>query len=191
MELNNVSNSSLVSHFHARLLPKEHEGMSEIALRSPSIWAGVSGHARTSFTRRARACTRCSATCDHLDTNRVAHPTVGELSLNNVIHFLQRLPHTPSITSHSRTSPAISRSELVKVPLGISKVFMLLFMSGGHSHQNTVGVHADSSPKMTPPIPCPKAFIIPTKSGHPNTSSQHQVGSFVDSRGRVWQPSIA
>ncbi len=43
----------------------------------------------------------------------------------------------------------------------------------------------------TPPTPWLEASTIPTKSGQPDTSSLHRVGSFVDSRRSVRQPLIA
>ncbi len=143
------------------------------------------------FNRSARAWIRCSATKDRLEARRVTHPMVGKLSLNSVRRFSRRGPHTSSIASHSMRSPANSRSEFVMVPLGFLRDTTLVLIVFGHCHWKTIGVHADSSPKITPPTPWLDASTIPTKSGNPHISSQQLVGSFVDSRRRDRHPSIA
>ncbi len=144
------------------LLPKDQDGMPEIAFRLPLMCIGVSGHACWVFSWSARACIRFSAIIDLLDASRVTHPTVGKLLLNSVKRFLQRSLHTPSITSHSMSRPAISRSEFDIFPFGFCDILMLFLMSLGHSQWNTVGVHADVSPNITPPTPCPDASTMPT-----------------------------
>jgi hypothetical protein len=103
--------------------------------------------------------------------------------------FSQRVPHTPSITSHSKRSPAISKSEFDIVPTGLRRVLMFAVTSSDHCHRNTVGVHDLSSPIITPPMPWPDASTIPTQSGQLHVSSQHVVGSRVDSRRSVRHPS--
>ncbi len=162
MELKSVSKSSSGLHVHFGLLPKDRDSTSDIAFRLPSMCIGVSGHACWVFNRRARACIRFSATDDFFDASRVTHPIVGKLSLNNVTRFLRRLLHTPSITSHSISRPAISRSEFDIFPFGFCTVFISFLISVGHSYRNTVGVHADVSPNTTPPTPCPDALTMPT-----------------------------
>ena len=117
----------------------------------------MNGHAFCCFARRARAWTRCSATMDLFDASLVAHPMVGVLSLNNVSRLFSRGPQTASMASHRRTSPAISKSEFDMRPSGFSNVFMSLATSGGHCQRNTVGVHGDNSPIITPPAPCLEA----------------------------------
>jgi hypothetical protein len=113
------------------------------------------------------------------------------LSLNSVILFSRRDPHTSSIANQSSSSPAISKSEFVMVPCGFSNLIMSERMSLGHCHQNIVGVHPKSLPKITPPMPWLDASTIPMKSGHPHVSSQHLVGSCVDSLRSVRHPVIA
>jgi hypothetical protein len=134
---------------------------------------------------------RCLAIKDCFKARHVTHPMVGELSLNNVIRFSLRGPHSSSIASHSRSSPANSRSEFVMVPFKFLSNTTLVLIVSGHCHRKTVGVHAKSSPKITPPMPWLDASTIPTKSGQPQISSQHLVGSRVDSGRRDLHPSIA
>ncbi len=159
--MNKVSKSASDVHVHAGLLPNERDGMSAILLRIPLICIGVNGHVCIVFRCRARAWTSCSATRDRFDASRATQLTVGKLLLKRVTCFSQRLRQTPSITSHSITSPAISKLELVSLPVGLIREMMLCLMSSSHSHQNTMGVHAEISPSTTPPVPCPDASTIP------------------------------
>jgi hypothetical protein len=152
---------------------------------------GISGQACWILSCRARAWTRCSATRDRLEARCVTKPIVGELSLNTAIHFSRSGPHTSSIANQSNRRPAISRSEFVIVLFGFSNFFICDRTSLGHCHLNTVGVHPENSPKITPPMPWLDASTIPMKSGHPQVSSRHLVRSHVDSRSSVWHPSIA
>jgi hypothetical protein len=69
--------------------------------------------------------TRCSATRDRLEARRVTYPIEGELSLNSVIRFSRRGPHTSSIANQSSSSPAISKSEFVMVPCEFLNVIIL------------------------------------------------------------------
>jgi hypothetical protein len=140
---------------------------------------------------KAKALTRFSATRDHLEARRATQPIEGEFSPKSAIHFSRSGPHTPSIASQSNKRPAISRSEFVIVPVGLSNKTTCDRMSSGHCQQNSIGVHAESSPKITPPTPWLDASTIPIKSGHPHVSSRHQVGSHVDSQRSVRHLSIA
>jgi hypothetical protein len=158
--LNNVSNSASDVQVHVELLPKEHDGMSAILLRTPSMCNGVNGQVCIVFSHRAKAWTSGSATRDRLDASLVTQLMVGKLSLSKVTRFSRRLSQ-PSITNHSITSPAISKSELVSLPVGLFRDMMSCFMSSGHSQQNTTGVHVEISPSTTPPAPCPDASTIP------------------------------
>ena len=65
--------------------------------------------------------------------------TEGELSLKSDTFFLLRLGQTDSITSHNIRRPAISRSEMDRVPDRFATVLRLAVMSGGHSPLKTVG----------------------------------------------------
>jgi hypothetical protein len=71
------------------------------------------GHVLLSFSWSASALMRCAETIDPLVAMRQTHPTVGELSLNNATLFSLRDLHTDSMTSHTRSNPAISKFELV------------------------------------------------------------------------------
>ncbi len=140
-------------HVQAGLLPNNHDGTSAITFCLPLICIGVSGHACMIFKQSTRAWTRCSATNNCRDASQVAQLTVGELSLKSVMHFLRRSGHTPWMTSHSITNPAISRSEFEIVPVRFDNEIMFCFMSIGHSHQKITGVHADSWRMTTPSTP--------------------------------------
>ncbi len=87
--------------------------MSVIEFSSPAIWSGVMGHVPLSFSRSASALMRCADTIDPRVARHRTHPTVGELSLNSATCFSLRDVHTDSMTSHKRSNPAISKSELV------------------------------------------------------------------------------
>jgi hypothetical protein len=77
---------------------------------------------------------RCLATKDCFEARRVTHPMVGELLLSNVICFSLRGLHTSSIASHSRSSPANSRTKFVMVPFGFFSNTMLVLIVFGHCH---------------------------------------------------------
>ena len=156
VELKSVSNSSLDLQCHAGLLPNDREGMSAMAIRFPAICIGVKGQAFCCFARRANAWTRCSATVERFEASLVAHPIVGELSLNKVRRFSSRGPHTSSMVSHRRTRPAISKSKFVMRPSGLVAVLMSLVTSGGRFHQKIVGTQGDSSQITTPPAHGPR-----------------------------------
>ena len=151
---------------HAGLLPNDLDGISEMALHFPSICRVVRGQVLLAFMRSASAWTKCSAITDLRDASLVTHATVDELSLKRATHFSCTESQTPSITSHRRSIPAISRSELVMLPVGFANNFMSALISGGHSQRNTVGTHVESSPTTTPPTPWLEASTMPTKSGH-------------------------
>jgi len=95
------------------------------------------------------------------------------------------MPHTSSMMSQRSNSPAISKSEFVNRPPGLSCVLTSCLMSSGHASLKTVGVHPSFSPSITPPTPCLEASFTPTNSGHAVTNSVHRVGRSVDSRRSV------
>ncbi len=161
VELKSVSSSLSELQCHVGLLPNDCEGMSAIAIRFPVMCIGVKGQAFCCFAHRAIAWTRCSATVERFEASFVAHPIVGELSLNRVRCFSSRGPHTSSMVSHRRTSPAISKSEFVMRPSGLVAVLMSLVTSGGHCHRKIVGTHGNSLRITTPPAPWPKASTKP------------------------------
>ena len=151
----------------------------------------ISGHALLAFMRIASACTNCSATRDCLDANLSIQLIDGVLSPSSDIDFSFKSPPTSSITIHANSIPAISRSELVILPLGFVRDFTSFVMSSGHCHRKTVGIHLDPSPNTTPPTPWLDASTMPTKSGQPLVSSRQRVGSLNDSRSRVLHALIA
>ncbi len=154
--LNKVSKSRLDLHSHWGSLPNECKGMSVIEFSSPAMWSGVIGHVPFSLSLRASARMRCAKTNDLQVARQHAHPTVGKLSLNKATRFSRRSPQTDFITSHKKSRPAISRSELV--------IFLARYrflVSWDHSQWNTVGTQASFSPKTMPPTPCDKASQTP------------------------------
>jgi len=132
----------------------------------------------------------CIATSECFAASRCTQCTVGELSLNRAT-WASCTRQTSSITSHNMRRPAISRSELVMVPVGLASEIMLSVMSCGHWSRNTIGATARRSPMMTPPSPCPEASVMPTKSGHPVTRLRHFVGELTVSRRKVRQSATA
>jgi len=103
--------------------------------------------------RSAKTRINCSATKLDRDAIRWTQLTVGLLSLKRATLFSVRVPQACSIISHNITRPASSRSEFVMVPFGFDSEMTLAVMSGGHCKRNTVGLHSESSPMMTPPTP--------------------------------------
>ncbi len=156
-----------------RVAVKDLEGTSEMAFCFLSMYSAVRGQVLFDFCLKASAWTRCSATMDFREAKRVTHDNVGELLLNSAAHFSCSGWQTFSITSQSRRMPAISKSELVMPPVGLE------------------AERKASSPMTTPPTPWLEASTFPTKSGQPDKSSLHRVGSFVDSRRSMQQPLIA
>ena len=158
---------------------------------TPRVCSGVSGNTPRFFSRRESARMSCPATTELFDANRWTQLTVGWLSLNSATWDPEWRSHTSSMMRYSSKRPAISKSEFVMRPCGLSSVTKSCLMSSGHSTRNTVGVHPLFSPMMIPPMPCFEASLMPTKSGHPATSSAHFVGARVDSQRRVLQSAIA
>ena len=159
--LNKLSKLVLDAHIHAGLLPNNCDGTSVMAFRLPSICSGVSGHACIVLSCSASAWTKCSATTDQRDANRVTQLTVGELSLNSVTRFSRSVGHTPLMINHSISSPTISKSEFVIPPVGFADEIKFCLMSAGHSQWKTTGVHWVITPTTTPPTPWPDASTIP------------------------------
>ena len=190
--MNRVRKDSSNVQCHAGVLPNDLEGTSEIALSLPSMWSVVKGHVLLFLIQRASACTKCSATSDLREARRFVHPTAGELSLKSATLFSCKGWHTASITNQRMRTPAISKSELVMVPVWFENNRTLVVTSFGHSQRKTVGMHCDVSPITTPPTPWLDAPTIPMKSGQPDMSSLHRIGSLVDSRRSVLRhPMIA
>ena len=122
---------------------------------------GVSGDACVSCNRRARARMSCIATLECLAAMRCTQCTVGELSLNRATCDPLSCGQVSSMMSHSRRSPAISKSEFVIVPDGLAFDMIAAVISSGHCNLNTVGHIALCSPIMMPPTPCEDASLTP------------------------------
>ncbi len=111
---------------------KDREGMSVSELSTPAMCRGINGEALLSWRRNASARTSCIATFECFAVRRCTQCTIGELSLNSATWALVSEGHTSSITSHSKSNPAISKSEFVMVPFGLLTDQMSAVMSGGH-----------------------------------------------------------
>ena len=168
--LKNVRNFWSSRKCHACLYPKERDGISAIRLCTPGICRGVKGHASLALIRYASALKSLLAGVERLDAILSIHPTDGLLSLSMRTCLWRRSLTTCSITSHNSTRPAISRSELVMVPPGLSSVWSWAFMLSGHSTLNTVGTHAVVIPNTTPPAPSFDALTMPTTLSLPGIS---------------------
>ena len=160
---------SLRKH-HSFLYPNERDGISAILLWTPGMWRGVIGQASFALMRYASARSSSAAGRDRLDAIRSTHETDGLLSLNRRVCLCRRSSTTCSITSQSRINPAISKSEFVIDPSGLSSVWRSAFTSSGHSSLNTVGLHLKVMPNTIPPTPSFDASTMPATSGSPGAS---------------------
>ena len=131
---------------------------SAMILRTPAMDTVRHGDERWVCCLRARTLRRCPATTDFEDWSLLLHETAGVLS--------QKIPTVEncsdfgaicSKTSHARSTPAISRSELVIVPFGFEKETMLFVMSAGHCIRHTYGLIMFVPLIHTPPTPDPAA----------------------------------
>jgi hypothetical protein len=159
--LKSVSKSSSELHSHSLTLPKERDGISVSAFSTPRMCTGVRGHVCLTLSRKASARTSRAATRNLRDAILVTQLIIGELSLNSAICLCARSGAIPSRHSHRSSSPAISRSELLILPLGLLKDTRSADMSVGHCRRKTVGGSADSSPSMTPLTPWLEASTMP------------------------------
>jgi hypothetical protein len=140
---------------------KDLDAMSAIVLSFPGIWTGVSGQHAAMFRRKARAQTICAETLDWRVAMRSTQLTEGELSLKSATCLLAIGPQTPSIHSQSNSRPAISKSELVSNPVGLSNETTCEVIYCGHCKRNTVGGQEAVSPIIIPPTPKLDASTIP------------------------------
>jgi hypothetical protein len=181
--LNRVRKDSSDVQCHAGVLPNDLEGTSEIELSLPSMWSVVKGQVLLVLIRRASACTKCSATSDFREARRFVHPTVGVLSLYSATR-------PASIINQRMRTPAISKSELVMMPIGFEKDRAgcdIFWPFPAKIRWDALRCFAHNNP----PTPWLDASTISMKSGQPETSSLHRVGSLVDSRRSVRHPMIA
>ncbi len=160
--LKRVSKFLSVFQAHSFTLPNERDGMSVRAFLTPGMCTGVIGHVFFTFRRIARARTSFAAIHNFLDAIFSTQLIVGKLSLNRATCLCAMLQTMASIQSHSNSRPAISRSELVIEPCGLSDDTKLAAMSLGYSRQKTVGGIPESSPITMPPTPWLDASTIPT-----------------------------
>ena len=112
---------------------------------------------------------------------------VGELSLSKATCLFSRFDTTCSMTSHSMSPPAHSRSEFVIFPSGLLSEITRARTSSGHSSLKTVGIRSMFSPTTMPPTPSFDASTMPIRSGWLDTNSVHLVGLSSTSRSRVLQ----
>ena len=92
------------------LLPNERDVISVISFPSPTMCKDVNGDAPAFFYCSDNARTNCISTNEPLAARRLTHPTVGELSLNNVTYAALNCGKTSPIASHNINNPTISKS---------------------------------------------------------------------------------
>ena len=155
------------------------------------MWKGVSGDAHFIFNLSTNARSNFPATTEIFDTIWSTQDTVIWLLLNTDTWSPDFTSQTSSITSHSKKSPAISKSEFFNVPVRLDLDVVYLFTHSDHCMRNTVGVHSKFSPNMTPPTPWPDASFTPIFPGQPLISSLYLVGLRVDSHSSVFISLIA
>ena len=154
--MNKFSRSVSFLQNQERLLPNKRDGIPDIEFSSPAMCKGVNGDAPDFLNRSVNACTNCIATIDPLAARRFTYLIVGELSLNSATWAARNLGQTSSITIHSISNPAISKSKFVMSPLWNDS-----FISSGQERRNTVGLHDFTSPIMISPIPWVDASLTP------------------------------
>jgi hypothetical protein len=81
-----------------------------------------------------------------------------------------------SSTSHVSSSPAISKSLMVMVPVGLDCEMRLSCMSWGHSRRQTCGVMECVPGSQTPPTPVFDASTYDMYRGFPGFNSRTDVG---------------
>jgi hypothetical protein len=136
VRLKRVSRLLSFLHTHFVLLPNKHEGMLVMAFSMPGICTGVNGHVLLMLRQRARVQTSLATMRDFFEAIFSTQLTVGKLLLNNATCLCAMSRTTVSTQSHSNNRPAISRSELVIGPPGLSQETRLSLMSFGHSKKN-------------------------------------------------------
>ena len=116
------------------------------------------------------------ATLNICDALRVCHDMVVELLLHTpaCIHLVSK---TPSKTSHTITSAAISRSNSVMQLVGFVKVTILRRTSSVQFILHTIGANAFMPGIQTPPAPLIDAPRVALYSASPGTSLFTCVGS--------------
>jgi hypothetical protein len=84
---------------------------------------------------------------------RWVHATAGELSEPMVTDVWRRLTPSCSRATNCNSTPAISKSEFVRVPCGFLSDITWLVMSGGNSKRHTDGASDLIPLNHTPPAP--------------------------------------
>lgn len=116
--LNIVRNSLSSLQYHFTFFPNEREGMSEMEFSGPGMCIGINGEARAAFNRTDSTLSIAAAVLECLEFIRRSQDTVGELSFRRATCRSCRVGNTCSITSHSNSPPAHSKSEFVILPFG-------------------------------------------------------------------------
>jgi hypothetical protein len=159
--LKSVSKLLLVLHSHSLTLLNKCKGMSVRAFSMPGIQTGVSGHVCLMLRQRASTRTSCAAIHDFCNAILLTQLTVGKLLLNSAMCLCAKSGAIASTQSHRNSRPAISRSELLSFPAGLSKETRSFDFAVGHWSQKTVGGRSKSSLTTTPPTLWLEALTIP------------------------------
>ena len=151
----------------------------------PATCTMLSGAACEIRRRSASALTSLAAIFDFGDIFD-AHDTEGVLSQwRSSVRCL--VTATPSQTNHWSNTPAISRSELVMVPLGFLSDTTLSVMSCGHCSLHTMLWNDPARHIKTPPAPSAEASVYATHDGVCGTNSNTCVGRVAIDRSSVAQ----
>ena len=147
-----VRNSASVLQCHSGVPLNDQEGKSPIPFCSPQMCRGVSGEACRVLSRSDNAMGRGPATFDDRVTICDTHDNAARLSQYSPTCLWRRHGATSSITSQYSRRPAISRSEFVIGPSGLSSVHTRSWTSCSYSRRKTVEMHSSFSPTTTLPF---------------------------------------
>ena len=131
----------------------EREATSAILFASPAMEVHRRGEVRCRCCRRARARSMDCASFDFLEWSLYDHWTVDLLSQKMPTWQCSRLCMCCSRMSQCSSTPAISRSFIVILPLGFVAETKLSTMSGGHFMRHTIGLICLRPLIQTPPTP--------------------------------------
>lgn len=158
--LKNARKSRSLLKCHSAWYPNERDGMSPSWFRFPARCRVTSGEALFFLRRIAKTRSNLFATRERLDAPLPCQATVAELSLQHPA-WIHLVGTHASSTSQPSTSAAISKSELVMSPSGLSNVTSLSTTSWGHLYRHTMGANSRFPGSHTPPAASPDASSVP------------------------------
>jgi len=130
----------------------ERDARSAMRFVLPATWKAASGDAWQASMRNASARIRCAAVFALDASRREVHATVGVLSQPDATCACWRFAMF-SRTIQCISSPAISRSEFVIVPVGLVWDTNCCCILWGNCIRHTIGGRFRSPPNHTPPAP--------------------------------------